>query len=210
MTYPYAPAGLTGDPFFTADELAYRLQMDTGAINTNTATLLAQLASDAVREDLRQQIDLVEDDEITLWGDNGEILLLPQRPVTAVSSVVLAGQALVPVQVNATTNLLMYDWRPEGTLRRIVYGGSFYAGELMFKWPLGVAVQVTYSHGYSTVPSGLKKAALDLAAGVYSNPEMHDSERVGWVEWSTKLISLDLMACQRSSLDLYRNVTLTV
>lgn len=210
MTYPYAPAGLTGDPFFTAAELAYRLQMDTGAINTNTATLLAQLASDAVREDLRQQIDLIEDDEITLWGDNGEILLLPQRPVTAVSSVTLAGQALVPVQVNSTTNLLMYDWRPEGTLRRIVYGGSFYAGELMFKWPLGVAVQVTYSHGYSTVPSGLKKAALDLAAGVYSNPEMHDSERVGWVEWSTKLISLDLMACQRSSLDLYRNVTLTV
>lgn len=208
--FPYAPGGLTGTPFFTADELAYRLQIDPSAINTNAATQLAQLASDAVRENLRQQIDFVADEEITLWGDNGEILMLPQRPVTAVSSVTLAGTSLVPVQVNSTTTLLMYDWRPEGALRRVVYGGSFYAGELLYKWPLGVPVQVTYSHGYTTVPSALKHVALDLAAGVYNNPEMHDSERVGWVEWSTKLISMDLMACQSKSLDLYRNIALTI
>ena len=208
MTFPYAPAGLTGDPFFTADELAYRLQIDTGSINTNTANLLAQLASDAVREDIRQQVDFVADETITLWGDNGEILLLPQRPVTAVTAVSLAGQTLVPAQVNSTSTMLMYDWRPDGSLRRVVYGGSFYAAELFYKWPLGVAVTVTYSHGYETVPSALKRVALDLAAAAYSNPEMHDSERVGWVEWATKQMSMDLMACQRSSLDLYRNITL--
>lgn len=210
MTYPYAPGGLTGNPFFTSTELAYRLQIATGDINTNTATLLAQLTSDAVREDIRQQVDHVDNETITVWGDNCEVLMLPQRPVTAVSAVSLAGQSLVPAQVNSTSTMLMYAWRPDGSLRRVVYGGSFYAGELYYKWPNGVAVSVTYSHGYTTVPSGLKHVALDLAAGVYNNPEMLDSSRVGWVEWATKLISTDLLACQRSSLDLYRNVALTV
>lgn len=210
MTYPYAPAGLTGAPFFTATDLANRLQIDPSTVNSGTATLLAQLASDAVREDLRQQIDLVEDDEITLWGDNGEVLMLPQRPVTAVSAVSLAGQDLVPVQVNSTTTMLMYDWRPDGSLRRVVYGGSFYAGELYYKWPFGVAVQVTYSHGYQKVPSAMKHVALELAAGAYGNPDLQDSGRVGWVEWASKHVSLDLTPDQRKSLDLYRNVSLTI
>jgi hypothetical protein len=208
--FPYTPGGLTGDPFFTSTDLANRLQIDPSTINTGTATLLAQLASDAVREDLRQQIDYIENDQVTLWGDNGELLMLPQRPVTAVSGVYLADQELVPSQVNATTTMLMYDWRPDGSLRRVVYGGSFYAAELFYKWPLGVAVTVTYSHGYTTVPSAMKHVALELAAGVYSNPDLQDSGRTGWVEWATKHLTLDLSSDQRSSLDLYRNVALTV
>lgn len=208
--FPYAPGGLTGAPFFTSTDLANRLQIDPTTINTGTATLLAQLASDAVREDLRQQIDYVPDEQITLWGDNGEVLLLPQRPVTGVSAVSLAGQDLVPVQVNATTTMLMYDWRPDGSLRRVVYGGSFYAAELYYKWPFGVAVTVTYSHGYQTVPSAMKHVALELAAGAYSNPDLQDSGRVGWVEWASKHVSLDLTPGQRQSLDLYRNVALTI
>ena len=210
MTYPYAPGGLTGAPSFEPTDLAARLQIDPSAVNIDTANLLAQLASDAVRENIRQQVDFVADETITLWGDNGEILVLPQRPVTDVSAVSLAGTDLVPEQVNSTTSMLMYSWRPDGALRRVVYGGSFYAGELFYKWPLGVAVTITYSHGYTTVPSVMKHVALDLAAGVYSNPEMHDSERVGWVEWATKLVSMDLMASQCKSLDLYRNIALTI
>lgn len=210
MTFPYAPAGLTGSPFFTAAELAYRLQIDPADINTDAATLLAQLASDAVRDDIRQQVDLVDNDEITLWGDNSEVLLLPQRPVTAVSSVTLAGQDLVPAQVNSTSTMLMYAWRPDGSLRRVVYGGSFYAGELYYRWPAGVPVQVTYSHGYATVPAGMKHVALELAAAAYANTDLHESERVGWVEWTSKRVSLDLVPEQRASLDVYRNVTLTV
>ena len=204
MTFPYGPGGLTGAPFFTADDLAAWLQLDT--INSDTATLLAQLASDVIRDELRLQVDKVVDDEITMWGDNGEILLLPQRPVTAVSSVILDNQALVPVVQDATSTLLMYDWRPDGRLYRIVYGGSFYAGELMFKWPNGVPVRITYSHGWDTVPSALKSVALQIAATAYTNPEMHDQERVGWVEWQTKLQALLLSPNQRTALDVYRRL----
>ena len=211
MTYPYAPVGLTGAPFFTTGELASRLRLDPTTIDTGTATLLSQLASDAVRADLRQEIDYVPNDTITLYGDNGEVILLPQRPVWNVSAVTLAGQSLVPVQVNSTSTMLMYQWRPDGSLRRCVYGGSFYAAELFYKWPLGVPVTVTYDHGYQQVPAAIKHVALELAAGVFSNPELHNSEKVGLVEWTAlRDMTLNLSTEQRKSLDVYRNITLTM
>jgi hypothetical protein len=208
MTFPYAPAGLTGAPFFTSTDLANWLQLDPSVINAGTATLLAQLASDVIRDEIRLSVDHVDNDQVTLWGDNGEILLLPERPVTAVTSVLLDNQALVPVVQDATSTMLMYDWRPDGRLYRIVYGGSFYAGELMFKWPSGVPVKITYNHGWTSVPSALKSVALQIAAQAYSNPEMHDQERVGWVEWQTKLQALLLSPNQRTALDVYRRLDL--
>jgi hypothetical protein len=210
MTYPYSPNGLTGQPFFTPTDLAYRMQTDPTAMNSNAAILLAQLASDAVREEIRQKVDYTVGDTVTLYGDNGEVLLLPERPVVRVSSVVLAGVTLSPTQVNTTTNMLMFDARPDGSLRRVVYGGSFYAAQLFYKWPLGVPVTVTYDHGYQVVPSVMVHVALELAAAAYSNPQLHESERVGWVEWTTRRLGLDMTAEQRTSLDVYRNVSLTI
>jgi hypothetical protein len=210
VTYPYSPDGLTGNPFFTPTDLASRLQIDPTAMNTDAAVMLAQLASDAVREEIRQKVDYTVGDQITLWGDNGEVLVLPERPVVNVSSVVLAGVTLTPTVVNATTNMLMFDWRPEGALRRVVYGGSFYASQLFYKWPLGVPVSITYDHGYQVVPSAMTHVAIELAAAAYSNPELHESERVGWVEWTTRRLGLDMTADQRTSLDIYRNVSLLV
>lgn len=208
MTFPYSPAGLTGNPFFTYTDLAAWLQVDPATMNQTTANMFAQLASDAVRDDLRLTVDHVTGDTITMWGDNGEILLLPERPVTAVTSVVLDNIALTPVVQDGTSTMQMYDWRPDGRLLRIVYGGSFYAGELGFKWPNGVPVRITYDHGWTTPPSAFKSVALQLAAQAYVNPEMHSQERVGWVEWQTKLQAMLLALPQRCMLDVYRRVDL--
>lgn len=200
--FPYT---LTGRPFFTPRDLAYRLQIDPAAINLGTATLLAQLASDAVRQDLWLSVDYVENDTVTLYGDYSGMLVLPERPVTAVTSVVLAGQTLIQSQPGATsTATLMFDWRPDGRLLRVVYGGQAFASQLLWCWPNGVPVTVTYSHGYQIVPSAFKSVALELAAGVYNNPEMHSNERVGWVEWATKNVDLNLNEQQKASLDYYR------
>lgn len=208
MSTPHVfPFALTGEPFFTATELAYRLQIDPDEINSGTATLLAQLASDAVRQDLQLSVDYVEDDTVTLYGDYGSILLLPERPVTAVSSVVIAGESLIPVQQGATsTSTPMYDWRPDGRLMRVVYGGSVFSSELTWYWPNGIPVVVTYSHGWQTIPSSFKSIALELAAAAYNNPEMHDSERVGWVEWASKHVDMTLSPQQKASLDYYRRL----
>jgi len=146
--------------FFTAEELMLQLQHTTdGTIDEDTANLLANLASDEIRGDLGQQIDLVTNEVITIYGDGGELIVLPQRPVIGVTSVLLNGLAI-------TT----YDWRPNGALRRVIYAGSQFAGESTMNWPFGVPVQVTYSHGYATVPGVIKAAALDLAIAAYENP----------------------------------------
>lgn len=192
--FPYA---LTGDPFFTADELAARLQIDPATINSDTADLLAQLASDAVRQDIRLSVDVVEGDEITVYGDSGGVIVLPERPVIAVASVTVGDLSL-------TTDT--FDWRPDGSLFRVAYAGSAFSNRRNWYWPAGVPVAVTYSHGWATVPSPIKSVALELAAGAYNNPELHDSERVGWVEWTTKHIDMNLIASQRSSLDYYRRL----
>jgi hypothetical protein len=206
--FPYLPSGLTGPPFFTVYDLAAKLQLDPDTVNPDTAALLGQLASDYVRNELKLQVDFVANETVILYGDNGEILFLPQRPVTAVTSVVLAGQALTPVVQNATSTMLMYEWRPEGVLRRVVYGGSFYAGELLFKWPFGVPVTVIYSHGWTTIPSQFKMVALELAAGAYTNPEMYDQGRIGWTEWETRAsMVLDSRPELKHALDLYRRIT---
>jgi hypothetical protein len=204
--FPYA---LTGGPFFTATDLANRLQIDPTTINSGTATLLSQLASDAVRQDLQLMVDYVEDDTVTLYGDYGSILILPERPVTAVSSVTIAGETLSPVQVgNVSTSTPMFDWRPDGRLWRVVYGGSVFASELTWYWPNGVPVTITYSHGYQTVPSAFKSVALELAAAAYTNPDMIDSQRIGWTEWGSKHVDMNLSAQQKSSLDYYRRLNI--
>jgi hypothetical protein len=204
--FPYA---YTGDPFFEVDELAARLQISIDATDPS-AVMLAQLASDAVREDLRSTVDYIANDVLTVYGDNSETLVLPERPITAVSAVSMAGQSLVPVQVNATSTLLMYDWRPDGRLYRVVYGGSFYAGELYFNWPAGVPVTVTYSHGYQTVPTVFKRVALELAAAAYANPDMAKVQSTGRTRIEPAFVGLSLTAFPdlRSDLDLYRRLDL--
>lgn len=205
--FPYPPGGLTGDPFFTATDLANRLQIDPAVINTGTATLLAQLASDAVRDDIRLTVDHIENDTVTMWGDYGTLLVLPERPVTDVSSVVIAGESLSPYQVGSvSTATPMFQWRPDGRLFRVIYGGSIFASELTWYWPLGVPIQITYSHGWQTPPSAMVGVALDVAARAYSNPEVLDSQRVGWVEWKVAQAGMTLTPDERTRLDPYRRL----
>jgi hypothetical protein len=198
------PDALTGDPLALPADLANRLQISPSSINTGVATLLLQQASDAVRENVKLQIDYVVGETVTILGDGGETLLLPQRPVTAVASVTLAGQVLTPVVLGSAAPT-MYDWRPDGRLYRVTYGGSVDSGELHSRWPRGVPVVVTYSHGWvNGPPTQLQSVALDMAAAAYSNPEVQDSGRVGWVEWVTKNVGMTLNAQQQQSLDYYR------
>ena len=114
------------------------------------------------------------------------------------------------VTTNTTSTLLMYDWRPDGRLYRVVYGGSFYAGELYFKWPAGVPVTVTYSHGYRVVPSVFKRVALELAAAAYANPDMAKVQSTGRTRIEPAAVGLSLTAFPdlRSDLDMYRRMTL--
>lgn len=186
--------------FFTAADLASQMQIDPSAIDTSLAAMLADMASDVIRDDLRQTIDLVTNEVITLYGDGGELIMLPERPVLGVTEVLLGGLPLTP-----------FDWRPNGALRRVIYPGSQFAGEQTMNWPFGVPVRVTYSHGYETVPNTIKAMALQLAASTYANPELLVSKTVADVavrfEKSSGTGGLPAMMlddAQRRQMDRYR------
>jgi hypothetical protein len=190
--------------FFTIDELAAALQMDIAAVDVDTANQLAELASDIVRDDLggagqSQQIDFQAGDTVTLYGDSGQIVVLPQKPVTAVGSVTLGGQLLDPNT---------YQWRDNGILYRVVYGGGQYADMQTWIWPFGVPVVVVYDHGYSPVPSLIKQVALELAAAAYLNPAMAVSQTAGpySVSYTAQQVGMTLSPGQESLLDNYRCV----
>jgi len=90
-------------------------------------------------------------------------------------------------------------------LRRVIYPGSQWAGEVTWPWPFGVPAVVTYSHGYTTIPSTIKAVALELAANTYANPEFVASKTVGEVT-ETYPTLFTLTPWQRSALDVYRRV----
>jgi len=46
-------------------------------------------------------------------------------------------------------------------------------------FPWGAPVQVTYSHGWATVPSVVKAVALEVAAAAYVNPSQVATEQLG-------------------------------
>lgn len=152
--------------FASATDLASFLQRD---LDTATAELLLEMASDAIREDVGQQIDEVTDDEVILDPpDHGQALILPELPVTGVTAITVAGIALV--------DAVDYSWGPSGIIRR--FGTSLTLNDVTVDgWTWGQAAQsiaVTYSHGYPAGARQLKTCravCLQAAARAYINPD---------------------------------------
>lgn len=159
----------------TTSQLASRLQMD---LDASTAQDAVDQASGWVRAIGRQQYDFVSQETVVLRGGE-RVLALPQRPL-----VVDTGPNLLTVtelgefgginismienrDYSRTGNELTrgYPWWWTTTSTRLM-------GYPRAR-PLGVwapRVQVTYSHGYATIPTDIIGAVLDIAAVLYDNP----------------------------------------
>lgn len=128
------------------------LKEDAAGLSDEDATLLLEMATGAVQGAARQ--DLVEVTEtVTLMGDSESWFNLPQRPVTAVTSVKIDDAAVT-------------DYKRFGARlwRRI--GWATIAGEPS-------AVEVAYTHGFADWDRHLapaNAAALALAAKAAVNP----------------------------------------
>ncbi len=142
---------------FTLSELASYLQRD---LDTASATLAQQGAQAIVRGYCRQDFTAATytSANLPIVADGGYWRVdLPQRPVTAVSS----------VSVNSTAYTLGTDYAWNGSspyirLSRLVYTSAAFQDE--------PRATVTYSAGYATVPADVKDVALAVAARQYDNP----------------------------------------
>ena len=142
---------------FTLSELASYLQRD---LDTSSALLAQTTAQGIVRAYCRQDITtgtyVAANLPIVAQGAYWQVTL-PQRPVTAVSS----------VAVNGTTYTLGTDYAWNGSsptikLARLVYTSAAFQDD--------PRATVTYTAGYATAPLDVKGVALAVAARQYDNP----------------------------------------
>ena len=144
--------------FASAADLATYLQRAAFAVGaeTTSAQLALDIASSVVVGRTGQTFDVVANDVVTLDTCPGEDVRLPQRPVTAVTSVTTRDYGSAAV----TTRTLYTDYEQRGGRLRWVGVGW---------WP--DEVTVTYTHGYAVVPDDVRGATLAVAAELHGNPD---------------------------------------
>jgi len=162
--------------FASVDDLALHLRTDLSAEQRAQALVLLDRVTALIRSEADQVIDLVTDDVITLYASGTRLHLLPERPVTAVSSITETGN---PTPLTLATH---YDWSRDGILRRL-------AGT---RWLRDITV--TYSHGYAAPPADLRTICVNAAARAWRNPTGMTSEQMGsWSgRWATASAGLAL------------------
>lgn len=146
-----------GDMLATAEQLGILMQ-DTG-LDADLATLLLELATGEVQGMAGQRLVAVEDDSTVLIGSTATVLELPQRPVTAVTSVTIDGDAVT-------------DWTWPGQARWL---------HRTCGWGHLSTVVIVNDHGYASddwrlVPA--QNATLGLAREAAVNPSGAESESI--------------------------------
>jgi hypothetical protein len=152
--------------YATPEDLEVLLGRTLTDTEAETAGFQLELASGVIRAHLGQRPELVEDDQVVLDADDGGVLLLPETPVVGVTRVAL-------VAVDGTQTELAedaYAWTRDGVLRRI--DGLGWGRSLR-------RVEVTYDHGYETLPEAIFGVCLALANRTMTNPAGVVSESIG-------------------------------
>lgn len=163
---------------------------------TARAASLLSMSVALVRGYTGQTLSLVTDDTVTLPGPASRTLFLPEIPVIGVTSVTYAGVELV-------AEIDYQVWTTAGLLTRDYHYGYGYG------WSPGY-VEVTYTHGYATIPDDLRAVVLTSAARGWENPTMMPRESVGTYSPSYAQSGFNLGAgvyltdSERAVLDRYR------
>ena len=182
------------------------LEAYTGtSIDTARATILLDTATAAIQAYCNQTFTQSTTTAI-LPGNLTEKLELPERPVTAVTTVVIGDTT-----ITADTD---YVWDGAHTL----YRGTKVNGVLSVNGPdylingwgdwggPGAQVSVTYTHGFASIPGDIKGVCLALAARSLTSPDGVNSESVGSysVSYSRSGGAVSLLAEEKALLNRYR------
>lgn len=179
-------------PFISETDLGLYLRQ------TLDADALAVIATDAacqlVREFLNQDLDVATADVVSINGSGTDVLLLPELPVTAVTTVVLA----LTDGSSAETLVAGTDYKVSLPLGLLFH--------LTNVWTRGREnVEVTYTHGYATVPSDIRLVALHVAARIYDHPGVVQ-ESTGSYSATYEAAGLGLTAGEKVALTKHKSI----
>lgn len=176
------------------------------SVATARATILLDTATGAIQAYTGQTLSQVSSHSITLPGNFTNRLTLPERPVTAVTSVTVGDSLL--------TGDADYVWDgKDGLLRgsRVDGVGSINGPDWLLSgagdWGgPGSVITIVYTHGFATIPNDIKGVCLALAARSLSSPDGVNSETIGSysVSYSRSGGAVSLLDEEKSLLDRYR------
>ena len=132
----------------TVEDLEARLGRDLTDAEQDRAQALLDDASAMIRAYTGQTFEQVTDDVVVLRVQGG-IVRLPQRPVTAVTSVIAIGGAGAP-------DVTVIDWVWDGIDQIRIGEGSFIINLPEIWWDddgYPGTFRITYNHGDETVPA---------------------------------------------------------
>jgi len=152
------------DQLATPEDLAALLQLDWDSLDPAqqaSLTMLVEIGTAVVQAEVGQRLVAVTDDSVTLLGTTDSWLDLPERPVTAVSSVAVDGTAVGDYRLFGARLWRSCGWAPS---------------------PLEPStVTVAYSHGYASDAQELqlaRGAVLAVVRDWAANPTAATSLRI--------------------------------
>ncbi len=164
--------------FATPADLSSILRRTFDSGMTTSAQLLLDLATAAITNYTRQTLTLVTNDVVPLHGNWSHELILPERPVTAVTVVAIG------TGIAAETLIQDTDWNWPG--KDVVIRGAKIPAKVREEWDRAddwggpnMTVTVTYTHGLATIPNDLRGVCLSAAARAYVNPDGIMLEHIG-------------------------------
>lgn len=163
---PVPAGGGSADMLATEADLAAALQINLEDLDLPSARLALECATAIVQGVVGQRLVEVIDDPFELPAPYGSTLLFPERPVSSVSAVSVAGVTLA-------------EGTASGTYRRVAGGLWRECGWSSLAGPS--TVTGVYSHGWPVGHQDLqlgRSAALSLAKGTYTNPDGVYSEKI--------------------------------
>ncbi|PYC83449.1 hypothetical protein C7C46_08945 [Streptomyces tateyamensis] len=161
----------TGPPLAQVADLQTAMQRPVDAAQ---AALAIRRASARVRKWTRQTFTFVQQETIVVDGGD-RILRVPDRPLVVDANNPLGVVELADLGGVQLTLVEQRDYIRNGD--ELTRGYPWYAPGRLMGWPrrnLGIwapRVQLTYSHGYATVPDDVMDVVLDLASMNLTNPQ---------------------------------------
>lgn len=161
------------------------------------AELLLVDASATVRAYARQDFTAVEDDTVRVRIKDGK-LRLPQRPVTAITAV-----------TNTDGDDIVFTWYSGDVVNVSNTGLDWFEREPLTTSP--TYVDVTYDHGYETIPDEVIKIVCRIAATALGSPSEEagvQSESIAGYSYTRGVVAAagGLFDEEKRELDAYRAV----